>query len=206
MHTDPSMLSAILVLVFSAPAISETGNKEAQLTRGEYLVNGIVACGHCHTPRNADATSNAELRLAGGFLIEESEFRVYAPNITQVLETGIGGWSDEDIMRAIREGVRPPGLLRAANIKRQLDSVEKDDFPDRIPPPRRGPGRKLVVRCIKISRIATSSAPRRAVGVCRYATHDKPGATRIPVTLRFRNDPRISGFRCHETSLKRNFE
>ena len=74
-------------------------------------MNGIVACGNCHTPRNADATANADLRLAGGFLIEEPEFRAYAPNITQDLETGIGKWSDEDIMRAIREGIRPDGRV-----------------------------------------------------------------------------------------------
>jgi mono/diheme cytochrome c family protein len=110
-HTFPLLRSAILVLSLVAPAISEATNDETELARGAYLVNGIVACGNCHTPRNADATANENLRLAGGFLIEESEFRAYAPNITQDLETGIGGWSDEEIMQAIREGVRPDGRV-----------------------------------------------------------------------------------------------
>ncbi len=79
--------------------------------RGDYLVNGIVACGNCHTPRNADATAVSDMRLAGGFLIEEPEFRAYAPNITQDTETGIGTWSDKEIMRAIREGIRPDGTI-----------------------------------------------------------------------------------------------
>jgi hypothetical protein len=51
------------------------------------------------------------MRLAGGFLIEEPAFRAYAPNITQDIETGIGSWSDEEIIRAIREGVRPDGTI-----------------------------------------------------------------------------------------------
>lgn len=84
---------------------------EATLARGAYLVEGIVACGNCHTPRNADATAIADMRLAGTFVIEEPGLRAYAPNITQDQETGIGAWSDEEIARAIREGVRRDGTV-----------------------------------------------------------------------------------------------
>ena len=106
-----SRLTIFTVLLLALVSSSGASNKETELARGAYLVNGIVACGNCHTPRNADATANAEMRLAGGFLIEEPEFRAYAPNITQDKETGIGSWSDEDIIRAIREGVRPNGTV-----------------------------------------------------------------------------------------------
>ncbi len=103
----PLLLAVSCVLV----ACSKDSTREALIARGEYLVNGIVACGNCHTPRNADATAVADMRLAGTFLIEEPEFRAYAPNITQDTETGIGAWSDEEIMRAIREGIRPDGTI-----------------------------------------------------------------------------------------------
>jgi mono/diheme cytochrome c family protein len=101
----------LTVLLFVFASVTQAGSSEAELARGEYLVNGIVACGNCHTPRNVDATANEEMRLAGGFLIEEPEFKAYAPNITQDRATGIGTWSDEDIMRAVREGVRPDGTV-----------------------------------------------------------------------------------------------
>lgn len=104
-------LSMFVVFLCVFADSSGATKEETELARGEYLVNGIVACGNCHTPRNADATANADMRLAGGFLIQEPEFRAYAPNITQDLETGIGSWSDEDIIRAIREGVRPDGRI-----------------------------------------------------------------------------------------------
>ena len=99
-------LSCTLMACSSAPV-----DDEALLARGTYLVEGIVACGNCHTSRYADATANEDLRLAGGFVIEEPGFTAYAPNITQDRETGIGTWSDEDIMRAIREGIRPDGTV-----------------------------------------------------------------------------------------------
>ena len=92
-------------------ACSKSPDTDPLLARGTYLVEGIVACGNCHTPRNADTTANADMRLAGGFVIEEPVLRAYAPNITQDRETGIGAWSDEEIMRAIREGIRPDGTI-----------------------------------------------------------------------------------------------
>lgn len=102
-----AMLVVSCVLTACSDASSkDASDQEALLARGDYLVNGIVACGNCHTPRNADATTNANLRLAGGFLIEEPGIKAYAPNITQDHETGIGSWTDEEIIRAIREGVR----------------------------------------------------------------------------------------------------
>lgn len=103
-----SITSGILFVLISVSAES-LGNE--RVARGEYLVNGVVACGNCHTPRNADATAVADMRLAGSFVIEEPEFTAYAPNITQDLETGIGAWSDDEIIRAIREGVRPDGTI-----------------------------------------------------------------------------------------------
>jgi mono/diheme cytochrome c family protein len=36
---------------------------------------------------------------------------VFGSNLTPDLETGIGKWTDEQIMRAIREGVRPDGSM-----------------------------------------------------------------------------------------------
>ncbi|MBT8101062.1 MAG: cytochrome c [Gammaproteobacteria bacterium] len=104
-------LSTTLLVSCVLVACSSEPTEEALIARGDYLVNGIVACGNCHTPRNPDATAVADMRLAGSFVIEEPVFRAYAPNITQDHETGIGSWSDAEIMRAIREGVRPDGTI-----------------------------------------------------------------------------------------------
>ena len=83
----------------------------ALLERGEYLVEGIMACGNCHTPKNADAQPISELKFAGGFNHEVPVFKAYASNITMDKETGIGSWTDEQIILALREGRRPDGKL-----------------------------------------------------------------------------------------------
>jgi mono/diheme cytochrome c family protein len=100
-------LSACVAALAAAPA----ARAETPLERGTYLMRGIVACGNCHTPKTADAKPIAEQELAGGFVIEVPVFRAVAPNITPDKETGIGNWTDDQIVDAIRNGKRPDGTI-----------------------------------------------------------------------------------------------
>jgi mono/diheme cytochrome c family protein len=79
----------------------------AALERGKYLMEGIVACGNCHMQRGDKGQPLPEKGLSGGMLFDEPVFKAYAPNITPDPETGIGKWTDAQLARAIREGVRP---------------------------------------------------------------------------------------------------
>ena len=98
-----------------AAACTESGSaadEDAELlARGEYLMSAIVACGNCHSPRDENGQFIEGMELAGAFVIEEPGFRAYAPNITPDVETGIGSWTDEEIIRAVREGIRPDGSV-----------------------------------------------------------------------------------------------
>lgn len=86
-------------------------DQDALLKRGEYLMNGPVACGNCHTPRNEDMSFKDGMEFAGGFKIVDPVLEVYAANITPDPETGIGTWTDEEIIVAIREGKTPDGRI-----------------------------------------------------------------------------------------------
>src|SRR5512137_1822460 len=93
-------------------AFSTAEGQEAKLVeRGAYLMNGIVACGNCHAQRDKEGRVLPALGLSGGMLFDEEPFRAYARNITPDPETGIGKWTDAQIVRAIREGIRPDGTL-----------------------------------------------------------------------------------------------
>ncbi|MES2713629.1 MAG: cytochrome c [Pseudomonadota bacterium] len=97
---------AALALLVAAPAIAQP----ALVARGRALGEGIMACGNCHTPKDAQGEI-AGMTLAGGAVIGERAFRAVSSNITPDPETGIGRWTDAQIARAIREGIRPDGSV-----------------------------------------------------------------------------------------------
>lgn len=106
MTTTRGVLCAAGVL-----ACAQTGSADELLERGTYLERAIVACGNCHTPMGPDGPLPG-MELAGGLEISEPGLlTAYTPNITPDVETGIGGWSDEELIRAIREGVHPDGSI-----------------------------------------------------------------------------------------------
>jgi mono/diheme cytochrome c family protein len=78
-----------------------------------------MACGNCHTPKNAVGEPIVDKELAGGLFFSPPPFTATASNITPDPDTGIGKWTDDEIKRAITEGVRPshgrlPGVPLAA--------------------------------------------------------------------------------------------
>ncbi|HEU0229388.1 MAG TPA: c-type cytochrome [Burkholderiaceae bacterium] len=84
---------------------------EAQLARGKYLMNGVVACANCHIARGDKGQPLFDQGMSGGMLFEDSAFKAYAANITPDRETGIGAWTDAQIAKAVREGIRPDGSV-----------------------------------------------------------------------------------------------
>src|SRR3954467_11382702 len=98
-------------LWFDALAIIATSAQaQAPLERGKYLVEGILTCGNCHTPRGPAGVLDTTRRHAGGPQVwETAEYRVHPSNITPDKETGIGAWSRGEIEAAIRDARRPNG-------------------------------------------------------------------------------------------------
>jgi mono/diheme cytochrome c family protein len=86
-------------------------SRKALVDRGKYLVNGPVACANCHTPRAADFSLLPDKSLAGGFKIVDPAFEVFTANITPDKDTGIGTWTDAQIITAIREGKTRDGKI-----------------------------------------------------------------------------------------------
>jgi mono/diheme cytochrome c family protein len=100
-----------ITLVLTLAACTQTQeSQQSLLARGDYLVNGIMTCNHCHTPKDKAGNPVMSRQFSGGVQrFDEVTFTANGSNITQDADTGIGKWSDADIKRALTEGVRPNG-------------------------------------------------------------------------------------------------
>jgi hypothetical protein len=84
-----------------------------RMARGRYLVQGLLGCETCHSPKDwkqHGAPNVPDMELAGQVLpFAGLPGTVVAPNLTPDRETGAGDWSDDQIARAIREGIGHDG-------------------------------------------------------------------------------------------------
>jgi mono/diheme cytochrome c family protein len=77
--------------------------------RGEYIVRNVAVCGHCHA---ADPEKNPDGPLSGGMAFKNWRIgTVRASNLTPENETGLGAWTEAEIVRAIRNGEDREGHL-----------------------------------------------------------------------------------------------
>ena len=84
-----------------------------RLARGTYLVTHVTACMECHAPhRWAEHDAPVESNMLGAgqeIRMKGLPGRVVAPNLSPDSETGAGNWTDDQLARAIREGIGHDG-------------------------------------------------------------------------------------------------
>lgn len=104
--------TTVLFLSFAANFVSAKPSVE----RGEYLVRGPAACGTCHTPMGPLTKKKHDRRMGpipgmelAGHVYQEPFGQVSMFNITP--GSRIADWSDDEVVRAIREGIRPDGSV-----------------------------------------------------------------------------------------------
>jgi len=121
------VLFVAIVIAIGTDSVRSQGDA---VQRGKYLVDTVAACGHCHTPR-AGAEYNTDMYLAGhpagtpppryNFrMIQQGIFILTAPqltafsgpfgtsfssNLTPDKETGLGEWTEEMFISAMRTGL-----------------------------------------------------------------------------------------------------
>lgn len=91
-------------------------NTPQAIERGRYLANHVAVCTGCHS--KVDEAKPGE-PVVDGHLGEGRVFPeipgfpgvIRAPNITPDKETGLGNWTDGEIVRAIREGIGKDGRV-----------------------------------------------------------------------------------------------
>ena len=113
MKTSISWKAAIAFAFLGAATVASAAPQN-RIERGKYLAT-IMDCGGCHTtgvflgkpdPARAFAGSEVGFQIPGLGIF-------YPPNLTPDAETGLGTWSEADIVKAVRTGVRPDGRVLA---------------------------------------------------------------------------------------------
>jgi mono/diheme cytochrome c family protein len=113
------VLGSVLVLFALFPRARPPQSVHAEATpeaiaRGRYLATTVAHCAACHSPVQDDKPGEP---LQGAATFAGRDFGpqahlpglVRARNLTPDPETGIGQWSDGEILRAVREGIGKDG-------------------------------------------------------------------------------------------------
>ncbi len=103
-------IAALGVAWAAMPAVAPAQD----VARGKYLVS-FGGCNDCHTPGYFLGKPDAGRFLGGsevGFEIPQLGV-FYGPNLTPDKETGLGEWSEEQIVAALQTGERPDGRILA---------------------------------------------------------------------------------------------
>jgi mono/diheme cytochrome c family protein len=104
------------------------------VARGAYLAGPLAHCMDCHTPPLPGERRDWSRIGAGGVPFEVPGGTAVARNVTSSKEYGIGGWTEEQIIRALTQGISadghrlaPPMSGRAA-IWAQLTERDQHDL------------------------------------------------------------------------------
>jgi mono/diheme cytochrome c family protein len=115
-------------LFFSAGTMPSDPARGSEWNRGNYLVHAVVHCEECHTPRNPLGAIDTTRSFSGNVGGPDKQ---NAPNITSDVETGIGGWSIEDIQVLLKTGMTPDSDLVGSGMKAVVQGTSKLTDADR---------------------------------------------------------------------------
>jgi mono/diheme cytochrome c family protein len=86
----------------------------AVIARGKYLVDGPAHCRSCHISNFDDMVASdqgKDIALKGGLKFTMGPLgAMYTRNLTPDPTTGLGRYTDEQVFRMMRHGIRPDGL------------------------------------------------------------------------------------------------
>jgi mono/diheme cytochrome c family protein len=103
-------LAALMMSACGRPAEPKAEpDAKARIARGAYLANGVARCFWCHSPQDKGDPSTPRPELLGSGDVLDEQVPIVAANLTPDRETGLGAWTDAEIVRAVRKGIGRDG-------------------------------------------------------------------------------------------------
>lgn len=143
------VVAILLSVVFTAIYFSSCSNNQTDqkteasnedsvkkvLDRGAYLANHVAGCLDCHSKRDFTKFSGPVVHgtEGGGGMVFDQKFGLpgvlYGKNITPDTATGIGSWTDAELLRALTQGINKNGdTLFPLMPYPQFNRMAKDDL------------------------------------------------------------------------------
>ncbi|RCS22162.1 cytochrome c [Phyllobacterium salinisoli] len=120
-----SSMLAWNALNFTPGEFKPDSDKSAEWNRGAYLVEGLGHCGTCHSPKTILGSARSGDALEGSVLQNW-----FAPNITNTMHKGLGGWSQADIVQYLKTGANQFTIASGPMAEAITNSTSKLSDPD----------------------------------------------------------------------------
>ncbi len=155
------------------------------VNRGKYLVDTLGHCTTCHTPRNSMMGYQSGRYLAGGFVNGW-----YAPNLTPDQASGLGDWSEAQIVAFLQEG-RLPGKVQAGG---QMADAVTHSFSKMAPA-------DLAAIAQYLKRVpSVATEPRLSPVADPVSLPDLDVIEPLPVAAGASFDPKLAGAQIYQSS------
>ncbi len=120
------------LVLLAGVVLTPDARAQTAAERGKYLVM-VAGCTDCHTPGhflgNPDMTKYLGGSNVGFFIPDLGTF--YGPNLTPDPETGLGKWTDDQVIHALQTGERPDGRVLAPTMPwRAYAGMKRSDVAD----------------------------------------------------------------------------
>jgi len=108
------------LLNFSETPFTPDPSKPAEWNRGAYIVQGPGHCGTCHTPKSFLGADKDSVFLQGASLQGW-----FAPDITNNAQSGLGKWSEDDLIQYLKTGVNAHSIASGPMAEAVENSTSK---------------------------------------------------------------------------------
>lgn len=181
------LFALFLILIFfgcinpSEKQSQVADDHSARIERGKYLVETVANCMHCHSQRDFTKFSGPlieETKGMGG--VAYPKFGIlYSSNITPDSATGIGAWTDDEIARAITQGIAKNGdTLFPIMPYYEYNKISREDVYSMVAYLRT---LKPIVNRIPARKLKVPAGPER--GLFTYAPIDSNGSPHAGNTI-----------------------
>jgi len=112
-----TMLAAVL------PMIGCGGNESTDpVSHGKAIAK--ESCKECHDSGDGSYSGSTQTVAVG--------HSIFAKNISSDVETGIGGWTDAQVINAIKNGIDDEGMMLCSAMPRQAGKLSDEDLSDLV--------------------------------------------------------------------------